>query len=285
MRRLIAFVAISLKRLGDDLVEGLWDRGPGRRRGRDLRLPHISDRFDVVFSLEEALAGQELEEDDSEREDVGPVIELHPLRMFRGHVGELSFQYPGIGCRYLGLGLRNSEVDDLNGAGGRKDDVLRTDVAVDDMEGIPVIVRLTVHVVEGAGDLQSDRGGIGDRDEFSLGPEPLHDLRDGFSFHVLHDDEVVVRDLSQVVDLCDVAVREHDGDLRLVDQHLDELGTGGDVGEDSLDDDRALDPFGVHRLAPEDLGHPPLGDLLNQLILPKRGRLLRIHVGNVIEML
>ena len=53
----------------------------------------------------------------------------------------------------------------------------------------------------------------------------------------------------------DVGVRELDRDLRLVDEALDELAVGGEVGQDLLDDAELLEAGELPALGEEDLAH------------------------------
>ena len=62
---------------------------------------------------------------------------------------------------------------------------------------------------------------------------------------------------------------ELDGDLRLVDEALDELLVGAELGQDLLDDDRLLEALDLAQLAEEDLAHPPAGEAFQEQVTPE----------------
>ena len=94
---------------------------------------------------------------------------------------------------------------------------------------------------------------------------------------VLERDEEAVVDLTEVEDLGDVRVLQLHGDLRLVDEHRDELVVLGDVRQDALDGDQALEALDAEGLRLEDLGHPPDVDPLEEVVLAERDGLLQLR--------
>ena len=69
------------------------------------------------------------------------------------------------------------------------------------------------------------------------------------------------------------------GDLRLVDEHRDELFVLGDVREDALDGEQPLEALDAERLGLEDLGHTADVDPLEEVVLPEGdGFLQRGHI-------
>src|SRR5262249_5065967 len=82
----------------------------------------------------------------------------------------------------------------------------------------------------------------------------------------LHGDEVLVPHLAEVEHLDDVRMVEERRELRLADEHGDEVGILRVLGKDALDDDDLLEPIGPDGLAFVDLGHAARGDPLGDLV-------------------
>jgi hypothetical protein len=96
---------------------------------------------------------------------------------------------------------------------------------------------VVVGEAECRGDLAGDLGGLFGR-ELLVGRE---DLGERSTLHLLHDDEVGALELAPVVDVDDVRVRQAGGRLRLTAEPLDEVGVGGELGEQHLDRDLAVE--------------------------------------------
>src|SRR6185312_5637221 len=95
------------------------------------------------------------------------------------------------------------------------------------------------------------------------------DLEQVLAPDVFHRDEVRSVDAAELEDLADVRVRELPGDLRLVDEHLDEVAVLAHRREDPLDGDDLLEPFDAVALRFEDLGHPADADAIEQEVFPE----------------
>ena len=72
---------------------------------------------------------------------------------------------------------------------------------------------------------------------------------------VLERDVVAAVDDAEVEDLRDVRVVQLDRELRLLDEHADELFVLRDVRQDALDRDEPLEALDAERLRAEHLGH------------------------------
>ena len=96
----------------------------------------------------ERLAGERLEDANAQREDVEPMIGLARRALLGRHVGELALDDTGLGLVRTVVGLRDSEVEQLHGAGVGDHDVVRRHVAVDDVERLSVLVVGDVRVVQ-----------------------------------------------------------------------------------------------------------------------------------------
>src|SRR4029079_4270300 len=97
--------------------------------------------------------------------------------------------------------------------------------------------------------------------------QPVLDLEQILAPDVLHRDEVRAVDAAELEDLADVRVGELPGDLRLIDEHLDEVAVLAHRGQDSLDRDDLLEALDAVALGLEDLRHPADADAIEQEIL------------------
>ena len=109
-----------------------------------------------VFAGEELRPGEHLIEQYACGEDVGPAIHRLAHGLLGGHVRDLSLQDPGHGVGYVHGRLGDPEIHDLNLALVGDQDVLWTDVAVDDVERPIVLVGLSVRVIKALADLGGD---------------------------------------------------------------------------------------------------------------------------------
>jgi hypothetical protein len=83
---------------------------------------------------------------------------------------------------------------------------------------------------------------------------------------VLHGDEEVLLLLAQLVDLHHVGVGQRRDQARLLQEHLDQLGLGREVGEDALDHHHALEATHAALAREEDLGHAAIGEPIEDLV-------------------
>src|SRR5262249_9803390 len=101
-------------------------------------------------------------------------------------------------------------------------------------------------------------------------PPPVEDRAQVLAVDELERDEEGIVDFAEIEDLGDVRVAELHRDLRLIDEHLDELFVLGDVGEDALDREEALEALDPEGFGLEHLGHPAHVYTLEQVVLTKR---------------
>ena len=139
---------------------------------------------------------------------------------------------------------------------------------MDDLQRPPALVHARVRVVQPAAHADADlqRDGLGEERELER-VGPAEHPAERLTVHVLHGEEVVAVDLSEVEDLGDVPVAERHGDAGLVDEHPDEGVAPGERREDLLDHHRLA--HARHRVEPRavELGHPADGESLEQLVL------------------
>ena len=207
---LVAVGGLLRERADDDEVEVVGHVRPelGRRRRRLREVLHRD--LDRAVAGERHLAGEQLEEDDARRVEVGGLVDRRAARLLGGEV--LRGADDRALLRHLArAGAGDAEVRDLDDALGVDDDVVRLDVAVDDA--------VAVRVAERGEDLARVR----DRDRDRAEPARADQLLERPPLDVLHDDEVGAVGLAPVEDRDDVRVREPCGVRRLAAEALDEL--------------------------------------------------------------
>ena len=144
--------------------------------------------------------------------------------------------------------------------------------------------RLAVRPAELVGVVQRGRGvgaEPGDhrrRQPVGLAVEP-EQLAGVDAVDVLHRDEVVGVDLSEVVDVDDVRVGQLRGELGFAEEHLEEVGRIGEVRQDPLDRDAAIEAFEPALLCEKHLGHPSARDASQEHVLaePDAGGAIGSH--------
>jgi hypothetical protein len=148
-----------------------------------------------------------------------------------------------------------------------------------DLHRLALHVARVVRVVERLQDLLHDEHGhgrrhphafLGGRPQQAQSVEPVDELQRG---------EVLAVHLPEVQDLHDLRVRQLGGQLRLVDEHGDEARVGGQVRQDSFDDQRLFEPMRRVDLGAEHLRHSADGQLFEQRVAPERHRLGRCQVA------
>ena len=157
-------------------------------------------------AVERHLAGEQLEQHDAEREQIGAMVDGAPERLLRRHVGDGTDHHP----RHRHLRLRHlrpdagrdelgqAEIEHLDQPALGAHQVRALDVAMDDA--------VSVRFVEGVGDLEADFDHLAHRQR------PLRRARgQQFAVDVLHDDEVGAAVLADVVGDRDVRGAEHRG--------------------------------------------------------------------------
>src|SRR5690606_30130623 len=281
-RVLVAVLLVLGQRLEHDALELVRDLpvvGAGRQ---DLDVADLLQGGEVRLADEQPLAGQELVEDGAAGVYVRGAVDLRTAHLLRRHVAELALEDAGLGLGALAGRLGDAEVDELDLALERDQHVLRADVPVNQVELAAGLVALVVRVVQALAHLHDDEAGLGDRHRLAglargaaaALPAAVEDRAQIAPVNVLEGDVVVVVDHAEVEDLSDVGVFELDRDLRLVDEHADELLVRRNVGKNALDRDQPLEALDAVGLGAEHLGHAADVDPLEEIVLAERDGLL-----------
>ena len=181
------------------------------------------------LALEGHLPGRHLEQDDAERVDVGPLVDVLPFDLLGGHVLGRPDEGPAVGDA-LGLGgAGDAEIHDPGAALAVDHDVGRLEVPVDDPQ--PVGLRQAV------ADLSGDRQGPGRGER----PHHLDDALEIVARDEFHGDEIGPLAVPEVEDPADVLVGDPPGQLELVAEALDHLLVGAERGHEDLEGDGLAD--------------------------------------------
>ncbi len=271
----VAILRIARQRLQNQPLQLGRDLLVVGRRRDDLDVPHLLERGEVGLADEQALAREQLVKDDADREDVAALVDGQAAHLLRRHVAELPLQDAGLRGRGLARRLGNAEVDELDLPVVPDEHVLRRDVAMDEVQLAPLRVALVVGVVQPLADLHHHPAGHRHRQRVAAAAHAVEDRAQVAAVHVLQRDEEASLDLTEVEDLRDVRVLKLHGDLRLVDEHRDELFVLGDVRQDALDGQQALEALHPECLRLEDLGHASDVDPFQEVVLPEGDGLLQ----------
>jgi hypothetical protein len=230
---------------------------------------HVEQARDVLLEVQH-LAGQHLVQHDAGREDVGAVVDALAPGLLRGHVVVLALDHADRGLARLHRRLGDAEVDQLDLAGRRHQHVLRRHVAVDDAHRLAAAVALAVRVVQAVGHLLGHERRHVDR-HLEIALRALaQDLVEVGAVDELHHDVVGFADPPEIEGVGDVDVLQLHRDLRLVDEHLDELLVLREVRVDHLQRDELLEPRQPPGLGQVDLRHAAHRDLADQRVGAER---------------
>ena len=175
--------------------------------------------------------------------------------MLGGHVRDLPFEDPNLGLRAGDDRLRDLEVDELHEPVVGDEDVVRAHVAVDDLEGGPVVVAQIVGVREAAAGVGDDPGGDRGVDALALLALLRAQAIERLAVEVLHRDEVGAVPGADFVRLDDVRVVQASSEARFVEEHLAERRVLGEVGTEPLEDDQLVETARPVGDGEEDLRH------------------------------
>jgi hypothetical protein len=131
----------------------------------------------------------------------------------------------------------------------------------------PLRIPLVVGVIKPLAQLHDEVADLWHGHDLPLLAKVVEDAAQIPAVDVFKGDEVAVIDFAEVEDLGDVRVLKLHGDLRLVDEHRDELFVLRDAGQNALERDDALEALDADGLRLEYLGHAPNIDAFEEVVL------------------
>ncbi len=256
---------VGLQRVHHDLLEGGGD-GRELTGWRDLRRADHVELEHFVVRPKEATRGEALPHHHAERIHIGASVEGPPVRLLGRHIADLPAQHAG--ARRVGLraALGDAEVDHLHVPREGQEDVLRADVAVDDVEQLSAIVAELVRGVEPVGDLRGDPRGEVDREATSLLRQLLDELEEAAAVDELHDHQVGAGVFEQLLHADHAGVLDAGGEARLIQEHPDELRLTRQVRVHHLDRDELREARRATSAPEIERCHTPRRDVAEDLV-------------------
>ena len=220
-----------------DVWQALFER---RHRVHDDR----THRGGFGLAPVERAPGDRLEDANPEGENVEAMIGLSRSTLFRRHVRKLALDHASLGLVRSMVGLGDTEIEQLHRAVVRDHDVVRRNVAVDDVERLAVLIVGDVCVVKRARHVDADAKR--NRKSHATGLARLaNETTERHAIDPLHHDEVRALVGTELVKLTDVRMLELHPNLRLVEEHLNEVLVLLEVRKDSFDYQVAVIAVGV----------------------------------------
>ncbi len=222
---------------------------------------HGAKYCDLAGGVEEAGPSQQFPKDDTEGEDIGARVDSVSARLLGGHVGELPLE--DTGHRPCMANLCNTKVSELHGSLVRQEDVVRTDIAVNDSHpSAPEIC--TVGSVKTSRNLCTDFSGEHwrKRDATFAAIAPQY-LQRGAA-HIFHDEKVDVRVASEVKNIDQVDVVQRARNARLRNEHRDELRVRPQEVMNDFEGHRFCKSLHTPCLGQVNSRHPSLGERSTQ---------------------
>ena len=187
-------------------------------------------------------------------------------RLLGRHVRELALELPGARRRQARRGARDAEVGDARGAVDADQDVLRRDVAVDEVEQLVVVVPELVRGVQAGERVEHDADDDGHRNALAARRGARQEARQRVALDVLHHEVVAAVAGADLEDGDDVRMVDRRREARLVEEHLDELLLAREVRVQALDGDEALEAADAEDAAQENGGHAAGRELGDELV-------------------
>ena len=164
--------------------------------------------------------------------------------------------------------LRHAEVDQLDLPVVGDEHVLRADVAVHDLQRRAVEIGQRVRVLEAGEHAGQDPEPQRQAQLARTAQQPIEDARQRLAVEVLHRDRQLPVAGQHLVGLHDVRVIEAERQPRLVEEHRHEVGIGGQLGPDPLQDLQPPDAAARVHHREQHLGHAAASDLGDRLVAP-----------------
>ncbi len=186
------------------------------------------------------LSEQEMGEDDAGGKEVGAFVGDFEIGLFGAHVIGLAGDHFAFVVLKKSARLGDAEIGQFHIALEGDHDVFETDIAMDNAEGLAVLVGFGMGVGESAGDAAGDEDGkFAGQGAFLVG-QLLGELFQVDAADQFHGDEEHAARLAQMVGLDDVGMDQVRDEFGFADEIVDELFLVGVILADDLDGD-ALD--------------------------------------------
>lgn len=181
------------------------------------RLVHDAMRSLRVIPAVETTSGKRLVEHNAEGKKVRPVIDGTKRELLGAHVARLALEDPNGGFGLASNGFDDAEVRELHGSVPSDQNVLRRDVAVDQIEGSTTWISGFVGGAKSASDVEQNPHHRLQGEQ--LASRPFDERREGQPVDVLHDHEGPLGILSDIKHGDDVLVSKEACDPRLFAEH------------------------------------------------------------------
>ena len=260
-----ALRALGGQRLQHQRVELGGDPGRLARRRLGLGVAHQRQRRRrvEVAELHVLLAGQQLPQHDAQAVDVAAPVGDLAARLLGGQVRRAPEDDARVGVLLLEHAAREAEVGELGLAEVAEQDVGRRHVAMDEVQ-----IAVRVHVRQRARDLAHHVQRDLERDACASAHTAIPDLAQVLPFDQLHRDEELAVDVAGVEGDHQVAVRELEHDLGLVEKPV-RLALVGLLRQDLLDDAELFEAVDLAADRDIDLSHAPARKRFEEDVFPE----------------
>ncbi len=266
-----ALIRVARERGEHHVVQSVGHRREGARRGEVSTLDPLDDLC-IALALKEAPHGQHLPEHDRQRVHVGAPVDLGAQELLGRHVAELALEASRRVVRDVQSvsRLRDTEVDHLHLTERAEEHVLRTHVAMDDVQETSVVPSGLVRRLEPRSGVGRDAHRGGDGEASTTVGQARQELGEGHAVDVLHDEVVGAPRLAELLDAHHVRVLDAGRDPPLVEEHPDEVLVRGEVRLDRLDHHVTTEAPRSAARAQEEVRHPSRTELPDDLVRTQR---------------
>jgi hypothetical protein len=208
----------------------------------DLTGQHAFEEADVGVGGIEAAAAEGLVQDGAHGKLVGEFVHTVAGGLLGRHKGQLALDGAGGGLAHPGRSFGNAKVHDLGGPGQAHHDVVRADVAVDNVQRLPCGIAEVVGVAQAPGNALANGAHLcgtqrpaGVLTAFEQGVQ-VHTL------YVLHGNVVRSGDAAKVVNINYIGVGKARIQHGFINKHLNEDRIVAQMRQDLFDHHRLLKP-------------------------------------------
>ena len=236
-RARVASLRLPRRRSRDHDLERRRDVRRSRADLRHVAVQHLHQQLRFRAALQRALADQHLPQHQAGR------IHVRLRRDVASHllgreVGDLAAHAAVGGRDEPPVGLRHAEVDDLGGAVGADEHVLRRGVAMDDAEQVSRVVASLVRRLQPAQRVADDGGGDAHRHPHAASARVGEEARERLAVEVIHDGEDHDAVGHEVDDPDDVRMDDVPREAHLVEEPRHRRGIARQPLVQALDGDR-----------------------------------------------